>query len=112
MKTIQKWKEDPNKLTNTRDPEIAADLPVEWKGVDTSSLVAIRFGQHQLVQIHRLGMLTVEQVQESISSFAFDLEVNGKSKEINGHALNYFTGYFEKGLMPHQLIMRPQKFGK
>ena len=27
MKTIQKWKEDPNKLTNTRDPEIAADLP-------------------------------------------------------------------------------------
>ena len=88
---------DLNKLTNTRDPEIAADLPAEWKGVDTSSLVAIRFGQHQLVQIHRLGMLTVEQVQESISSFAFDLEVNGKSKEINGHALNYFMGILRKG---------------
>ena len=39
---------DLNKLTNTRDPEIAADLPAEWKGVDTSSLLAIRFGQHQL----------------------------------------------------------------
>lgn len=43
------------------------------------------------------GVLTSEQVQESINAFAFDLEANGKSKEINGAALNYFMGILRKG---------------
>ena len=88
---------DLNKLTTTGDTEVFADLPSEWNEIDTSPLTVIHFGRHQLVQLLRLGMLTVEQVQESINGFAFDLEVNGKSKEINGAALNYFMGILRKG---------------
>jgi hypothetical protein len=86
-----------NKLTNTADTEVPVDLPSEWNEIDTSPLIAIRFGRPQLVQLVRLGTLTVEQVQESINAFSFDLEANGKGREINGHALNYFMGILRKG---------------
>ncbi|NQW44881.1 MAG: hypothetical protein HQ462_05685, partial [Deltaproteobacteria bacterium] len=62
-----------------------------------SPLSEIRFGRPQLAQLIRIGNLTTDQVQESINAFAFDLKVNGKSKEINGHALNYFMGILRKG---------------
>lgn len=88
---------DLNKLTNTRDSEVSSDLPAKWAEIDTDPLNAIRFGRHQLAQLTRVGALTVEQVQESINAFAFDLEVNEKGKEINGHALNYFMGILRKG---------------
>lgn len=87
---------DLNKLTNTGDAEVSV-LPPEWSAIDTTPIVAIRFGRSQLVQLHQLGKLTSEQVQESIYAFAFDLEVNAKSREINGAALNYFMGILRKG---------------
>ena len=88
---------DLNKLTNTGVPDLPGDLPTEWNEIDPSPLGAIRFGRHHLAQLVRVGNLTADQVQESINAFAFDLEVNGKGREINGHALNYFMGILRKG---------------
>ena len=88
---------DLNKLTNTGNIGSSTDLPSEWDQVDTGPLSAIHFGRQQLVQLVRLGALTADQAQESINAFAFDLEVNGKGRDINGHALNYFMGILRKG---------------
>lgn len=88
---------DLNKLTNTAVSDLSGDLPPDWNEIDPSALCPIRFGRPQLVQLIRVGNLTADQVQESINAFAFDLEVNGKSREINGHALNYFMGILRKG---------------
>ena len=64
--------------------------------IDFSPLASTRFGFQQLGQLSRLA-LTPDQVQESIHAFAFDFEANGKSREINGAALNYFMGILRKG---------------
>ena len=88
---------DTNKLTNTGSPDLSSDLPPDWSKIDSSPLSQIRFGRPQLAQLTRVGNLTADQVQESIYAFAFDLEVNGKGREINGHALNYFMGILRKG---------------
>lgn len=88
---------DLNKLTNTAVSDLSGDLPPDWNEIDPSALCPIRFGRPQLVQLIRVGNLTADQVQESINAFAFDLEVNGKGREINGHALNYFMGILRKG---------------
>ena len=88
---------DLNKLTNTATSDQSGDLPLEWNEIDSSPLSAIRFGRPQLAQLARVGNLTVDQLQESIYAFAFDLDVNGKGREINGHALNYFMGILRRG---------------
>ena len=88
---------DLNKLTNTTVSDLSGDLSSDWDEIDSSPLSAIRFGRPQLAQLARVGNLTVEQLQESIYAFAFDLEVNGKGREINGHALNYFMGILRRG---------------
>lgn len=80
-----------------RTTTTAAELPSDWTKVDFSPLAAIRFGRPQLSQLVQTGMLTSEQVQESIYAFAFDIDVNGKGQEINGHPLNYFMGILRKG---------------
>jgi hypothetical protein len=88
---------DLNKLTNTTNSEVFGRLPAGWGEIDISPLAAIRFGRHQLAQLVRVGTLSIDQVQESIHAFAFDLQVNEKGKEINGAALNYFMGILRKG---------------
>jgi predicted transcriptional regulator len=87
---------DLNKLTNTEEPVVSILSP-EWSQIDTTPISEIRFGRSQLVQLFQIQKLTVEQVQESIYAFAFDLEVNGKKKDINGPTLNYFMGILRKG---------------
>jgi predicted transcriptional regulator len=88
---------DLSKLTNTAPPDFSNDLPHEWNEIDFNALNEIRFGRPQLLQLARVGNLTKVQLQESIHAFAFDLEVNGKAKEINGHPLNYFMGILRRG---------------
>ena len=88
---------DLNKLTNTAISDPSSDLPHGWNKIDFGPLSAIHFGRPQLAQLARIGNLTTDQLQESIFAFAFDLEVNGKGREINGHALNYFMGILRRG---------------
>lgn len=88
---------DLNKLTNTAPPDSSSDLPHGWGEIDFSAISEIRFGRPQLMQLARVGNLTKEQLQESIYAFAFDLDVNGKGREINGQALNYFMGILRRG---------------
>ena len=63
-----------------------------------TSLVEIGFTQTHLFQIVRQGKLSASEVQDSIHFFAFDLKRNGKGKELNGSALNFFMGILRKGI--------------
>jgi hypothetical protein len=83
--------------TNTGPTEPVTELPGVWASIDLTPLASIRFGQQQLLQLVRVGVLTPSQLQESIYAFAFDLEVNNKGREMNGPALNYFMGILRRG---------------
>lgn len=83
--------------TTTTESENAEKLPPLWDELDISPLIPIRFNRNHLIQLAQLGKLTPQEMQDSIYAFAFDLEVNGKGKEINGSALNYFMGILRKG---------------
>jgi hypothetical protein len=83
------------KATTAREPE--GTLPTDWLAVDVTPLSPIGFTQTHVRQLHRAGLLTAEELQDSIFAFAFDLEVNGKAKKLNGSPLNFFMGCLRKG---------------
>jgi hypothetical protein len=84
-------------LQTTTTSEREDTLPPEWLAVDVMPLSTIGFTQTHLRQLHRAGLLTAEELQDSIHAFAFDLEVNGKAKKLNGSPLNFFMGCVRKG---------------
>ena len=53
--------------------------------------------QNHVNQILKLGKLTLEQVQESIEHFAFDLEHNDKAKTFKFSPVDVFMGMMRKG---------------
>ena len=86
---------------NTNTTQIAFEenlLPNEWETINTTPLAEIGFGKAHLMQIQKFGSLTSEQVQESISAFAFDLQVNGKGERLKGPPLNFFMGILRSGV--------------
>jgi hypothetical protein len=68
-----------------------------WQSIDWSSLSEVRFGLAQVAQLSRAGLLTPEELQDSIDAFAFDLTENQKANSISGVPLNYFMGILRKG---------------
>ena len=84
--------------TNKREEENKRqNLSEEWGVIDFSSLVEIGFSRNHLIQISQQGKLSVEQVQDSINAFAFDLKKNQKTKAIHGSPLGFFMGILRKG---------------
>lgn len=83
--------------TTTGKQDDSSKLAPEWKAIDLTDLMGIRFGQSHVAQVAKQGLLSPEQFQESIYAFALDLEVNGKGREINGAPLNYFMGILRRG---------------
>jgi predicted transcriptional regulator len=94
-----------NKTTTTGGTEPAAaetpntqtQVDPKWLALDISGLTEVGFTQTHLIQVARDAKLTPEIVQDSIRHFAFDLRINGKTKELRGPALNYFMGILRKG---------------
>jgi predicted transcriptional regulator len=84
-------------LKTTKTSERDEALPEDWRLVDVTPLGAIGFTQTHVRQLHRAGLLTAEELQDSIHAFAFDLEVNGKAKKLTGPPLNFFMGCLRKG---------------
>jgi hypothetical protein len=83
-------------LLTTSDPT-SSELDSAWQSIECSPLSEVRFGPAQVAQIARAGLLTPEQLQDSINAFAFDLAENQKAKNISGVPLNYFMGILRKG---------------
>ena len=69
-----------------------------WNSVDPSPLAEFGFTQSHVIQLARDGKLSVEEVQDSIQFFAFDLKRNGKGKEIKGPPVSFFMGILRKGV--------------
>jgi len=69
-----------------------------WNSVDLSPLAEFGFTQSHVIQLARDGKLSVEEVQDSIHFFAFDLKRNGKGKEIKGPPVSFFMGILRKGV--------------
>jgi hypothetical protein len=87
-----------NNNTNTTKSLLDENLLTdEWLGVNIQPLEEIGFNSHHLAQLKKMGGFSVEQIQESINAFAFDLQVNGKAEKLKGSPLNYFMGIFRKG---------------
>jgi predicted transcriptional regulator len=84
-------------LRATRTSEAESALPTEWAAIDVTQLATIGFTQTHVRQIYRAGLLTPEELQDSIDAFAFDLEVNGKAKALTGPPLNFFMGCLRRG---------------
>ncbi len=72
------------------------ELPNEWSKIDISLLEAIGFTTSHLLQLYRSGINQVEQVQDSINHFAYDLGHNQKEKEIKTNPLSYFMGIMKR----------------
>jgi hypothetical protein len=90
------------KTTTTGEPELfdstSLQLSPEWQAVDYVSLAEIGFTETHLIQIIRQGKLSVQEVQDSVHFFSFDLKRNGKGKTLNGSPLNFFMGIVRKGI--------------
>ncbi len=89
------------KTTTTGPEENGAPASVwldpAWQEIELYPLTEIKFSQNQVLQIANQGLLTPEQLQNSIYAFAFDLNENGKRKELKSAPLNYFMGILRKG---------------
>ena len=88
-----------NLKTTTSDSELFENPPTqlapEWQQLDISPLDPIGFTNTHLVQIIRQGKLSVDEVQDSINFYAFDLNRNGLKPK---SALNYFMGVVRRGI--------------
>jgi hypothetical protein len=80
-------------FTDKKDQQYSA-----WNSVDPSPLAEFGFTQSHVIQLARDGKLSVEEVQDSIHFFAFDLKRNGKGKEIKGPPVSFFMGILRKGV--------------
>lgn len=90
-----------NLKTTTTEAEFADKNDQQysaWNSVDPSPLAEFGFTQSHVIQLARDGKLSVEEVQDSIHFFAFDLKRNGKGKEIKGPPVSFFMGILRKGV--------------
>lgn len=90
-----------NLKTTTTEAEFADKKDQQysaWNSVDPSPLAEFGFTQSHVIQLARDGKLSVEEVQDSIHFFAFDLKRNGKGKEIKGPPVSFFMGILRKGV--------------
>lgn len=72
------------------------ELPELWSKIDISLLEAIGFTTSHLLQLYRSGINQIEQIQDSIDHFAYDLSHNQKEKEIKTNPLSYFMGIMKR----------------
>ena len=86
-----------NNTNTTNSPLDENLLTDEWLKINIQPLEEIGFNSHHLAQLKKMGGFSVEQIQESINAFAFDLQVNGKAEKLKGSPVNYFMGIFRKG---------------
>lgn len=107
---ISYYSKEKGATTNTSEAELGTHvshapdasgqegIPDEWRlsNFDCSGLYQynIKFGQSQINQIRRWGMVTPEELRQSIEAFAFNLSVN-KIKKF--HTLNAFMGILKRG---------------
>lgn len=99
---------------NTTTTE-AENLGSEWEVIDCSPLseVGAKFGQPQIAQIAKAGVVTPDELQDSIRMFAFDLLHNQKRQSIKGDPLNFFIGILRNGpYLPPQNYRSPQELQK
>jgi len=83
--------------TTAANEEVSKELAGKWEQIDCSPLNELRFGRPQIAQIAHAGRITVDELQDSIFAFAFDLSENQKGRSISGSPLNYFMGILRKG---------------
>ena len=73
--------------------------------LDLSPLIelGIKLSPEHFVPRVKEGRVTLDQIQESIYAFAFDLRFNGKGQHINGDVINYLMGILRRGpyVPPH-----------
>ena len=87
-----------NNTTTTSDADFEKkNLPEEWGMIDVLPLQEIGFTQTHVMQLHKSGKLTPEEIQGSIKYFSFDLQNNSKGEKIKGSSLNYFMGILRSG---------------
>ena len=86
-----------NNTTTEEGENEKLDLEHGWSNIALEKLIPIGFTEEHLKQIFQKGQLSVEQVQDSIFAFAFDLEHNHKAKHMKGSPLNYFMGILRNG---------------
>jgi hypothetical protein len=79
-------------------PDNIDPLPGDWDQIDSTPIADLGFSRAHLIQLARDGKLSVEEVQDSIHFFAFDLKRNGKGKEIKGPPVSFFMGILRKGV--------------
>jgi predicted transcriptional regulator len=87
-----------NFTNTTKQPFDQNLLPNEWEQLNIYPLSEIGFTKAHLTQIQKQGILSPEDVQESINAFAFDLSVNGKANKLKGSSLNFFMGILRGGV--------------
>lgn len=80
--------------TTTKDTDSLTNN--EWANIDIEPLKEIGFQKYHLEQIKNHGGLTIEEVQESINAFAFDLKTNNIENKLKGPPINYFMGIMRK----------------
>jgi len=99
------------KTTTNSKTQINVQLPMEWQNINIEPLKEISFSENHLKQLALLPTLSPEIVQNSINAFAFDLEKNGKRKNINGDPINFFMGIFRTkgGYTPPSNYETPQE---
>lgn len=98
--TTQRTTEPPSSsstLLSIKETTTTGDLPSEWKAIDCSLLEPLGFTVTHLRQLFERKNLGPAVIQESIYSFAFDLEANGKGKTLKGSPLNFFMGVLRNG---------------
>lgn len=83
--------------TTTKSDEIFFTESSVWESLDLEPLNQIGFTKSHLRQIIMDDKLQADMVQESIFAFAFDLENNGKEKNLKSNPLNYFMGILRSG---------------
>lgn len=73
-------------------------LSEEWEEIDLTPLAEIGFSKHHLKQIASQNKISATLVQESINTFAFDLNQNGKGKALKTNPVNYLMGILRNGI--------------
>jgi predicted transcriptional regulator len=96
LKTQQAFSDGLNKGTNPSYSSsiiiTTTNLPEDWKNINFESLKDYGFNEKHILQISKLDAVTPEELQNSINHFVFDLQENGKEKEIKKSPLAFFMG--------------------
>ncbi|OED36603.1 hypothetical protein AB834_02910 [PVC group bacterium (ex Bugula neritina AB1)] len=86
-----------NKTTTTKAIEENKSFD-NWRSINFENLKSIGFSKAHIKQLFERNKLTVEEVQNSIDAFAYDLQKKDKSAEIKTTPLNFFMGILSKGV--------------